>query len=60
MPQTYYEMVYVDVKGACAVEYFSNREFAWDLSILRDPLVCLLHSTRSRFHLKSRRVDAAA
>jgi hypothetical protein len=29
-------------------------------SLLRDPLVCLLHSARSRFHLKATRVDAAA
>jgi hypothetical protein len=33
MALSYFELVYVDVKGACAVEYFSNREFAWDLSI---------------------------
>ena len=33
MLQKYFEISYEDVKGACAVEFLSNREWAWDVSI---------------------------
>jgi hypothetical protein len=33
MPDKYYQLAYADVKGACAVEYLSDRELGWELTI---------------------------